>query len=653
MSKTADDLDALAKQFGGVTPDAAVDTADLDSLAKQFGGIGAPSSDSDVIITPPAASQHGATGTFTTPRPTAAQRIQQLEQNHPYLTAPETFATNVGQGAVEGAKGLLHGPVDVFNAATAIPKTKHEAEVMTLTGPAGLAINRLVIEPSVDNAKKAWDSIKNNPDHVQAAIDVVNAVPVVGPIASKLLEQARKGDIGKAVGEGAVYALAPEMTEAPEAAGHVQPFMDAIAKKAGEVSKDLTTQPATLATRGLQPSDLKFQKHVDAGLKEMKASEAKVGTIKDVPKALKGLESRTTHYNDQIAKLVQPQETVVVPGSATQMIASQINAIPEDIRLHDPDKYSALVNQIHMAHPNDYTIGELNSLRSGLGATQSSFYGKDTSGQLTMDAGVRAMDIARGQASRNLFYHALDNYGLGGGESAAEINSRIGSIIHMKDALEHNLNKSKSERLPLVQREVVRPFRRATGGALKGVDEHVAAAVRKTKELPAPVDMRIGKRVEGITGTPQDLIPMDRNPNNLLQPPRRTSSTIRPETYQTQIDAERLRRSAPPSTTAGEQQPLNVFPSPLGTEQFQNSRSMFEQTTPEEEYLTQIARQKLWSAGGSVPKVGTQYSLERGMAPTVMGVDQSKRPPRPKLSAAEAKTLIDEIKARVAAKSKK
>lgn len=594
------DLEDLLKQYGGSrdvteaatptppTSDSPSSPEDLEELLRQSGGYrvedNPDTSNPPVTITPdsPPPDEPWYNGYKQIPGAAA------IGIRGP-VKAVGQFATGVKDAAV----GIASTPIGIVKASMGAPQTPGEALAHATGGSMGLAAHRLLIEPTVENAKKAWESMHNihsNSDRVTAAIDAIRAIPIAGPQAAEMLERVRKGDTLGAVGEAATFAALPLGEDAAASVGSIPKALGEIAKKGWDYF-DTKIDPRSTATKGLNPADLKFQRHVGAGLSELNQGKIDLGVKRvDVPTGLKILDHRTDVNNKVINDLVKPQETVKVPGSGTLMRQQQIDAIPDDIK-HNPTEYQKVVDKVSAYHPEDYTIGELNKLRSELGATQSSFYGKDTSGALTMDAGTRAIDIARGNSARSMFYHAMDNYGLGGGVEAAETNSRIGSIIHMKDALEAKMNTSMAEKGSNLQTNVVRPFRRTVMRAeLKGVDEHLDAAVKAWDKTPVPVGKWLENRVKGTVGAQSDLLPLDRDPNALLQPPRRTSSTIKPSTYQVQVDAMRAARSLPPQDMSN----------------FSNSQGML-QTTPEEQYLNSKNLKSVWDS--STPSLGNQRAF--------------------------------------------
>lgn len=431
---------------------------------------------------------------------------------------------------VKGGKEIIQAALPSWRTAGHVVGATLGGAVGTPLGPAGMATG------AVAGASTA-ESLMQLGEHAIGE----------GPKTSE--ESMGKHTDALLVGVG---EAAPVLAEA-----HAQNASAYIRKFLGEIRSN----SKTLMTRALNPSDKMFQKHVEVGLDELRAAEKTIGEIADIPKAKRGLEVRSRIYNKQIAdEVVKPQATIVVPGSAKVMVDREIAAIPDNIRLTDPDKYTKLVQKIHESHTHDYTIGELNTLRSELAATQSAYYGKDVSGQLTMDAGVRATDIARGQASREQFYSGLDKYGLGGGEAAARLNSRIGSMIHYQDALQDSLNSSVAEQRNLIERaaykvnRLIRPVSSAIGDT-RTVNQNLALAIRRHTGSPQDVKITLEPRIKGITGEQPDLFPIQNRPTPkpveepvpiqydysnqrpLLDQPEQTSKGIGESGYQAQLDA--------------------------------------------------------------------------------------------------------------------
>jgi hypothetical protein len=270
----------------------------------------------------------------------------------------------------------------------------------------------------------------------------------------------------------------------------------------------------TLATRGLGPSDKTFQQHLPIALSELKEAEKVLGPAKNVPQFLRATKRQFGVNSAGIDEIVAPQRNIVTPLTVGRRLrGAQLAAIPKDIK---PAARDRLVNDIIERTPLRPKIGWLNQIRSETAATQSPFYGKDLSGQLTMEAGQRAVDIARGRASRELFYESLDKYGYGGGDAARTLNSRNGALIHFEDALRANANKSVATREPLPARvayrvgQAMRPGKTLEGfakGENRTVDQDLVTALRRWDKTPDPVSTKIEPPVTTVKGKAQELIP--------------------------------------------------------------------------------------------------------------------------------------------------
>lgn len=187
------------------------------------------------------------------------------------------------------------------------------------------------------------------------------------------------------------------------------------------------------------------QAKLGTGMSVLKDGEAITGKITtDVPTAIQNAKAAQNAIHEHVDSTIRGQESIKVPGSRQAQINAQIKALPETYRPGTKAYTRAVKNIIETVGPNDFTIGELNRLRKDLSATQSPYYGRDLQGQLTMEAGPRAADIARGNTIRQQFYDALNDNGLGGKEIVQEANRRLGALIELQDILNDPLVKNKA-----------------------------------------------------------------------------------------------------------------------------------------------------------------------------------------------------------------
>lgn len=226
------------------------------------------------------------------------------------------------------------------------------------------------------------------------------------------------------------------------------------------ISKAFVRSPETLMTRALGSSDASLQDRMPTIRGQLKEAEKVTGPINNVRK-LKSAADRqfrvnSTQYRTEI---IDPQRDVVVPNSRALDQMAQIDAIPPGI---PEEERAAITSEIQSQGNKDFTIGELDQLRSDLGKGQTPRYNKKLSGQLQEDPTSKTISTARDKFVRNMFYDSLDRYGLGGSDAARELNNRIGAMIHIQDAVKPRINPSVAEQRPLVERGI-RATVRATG----------------------------------------------------------------------------------------------------------------------------------------------------------------------------------------------
>lgn len=246
-------------------------------------------------------------------------------------------------------------------------------------------------------------------------------------------------------------------------------------------------RPSIELMRAVKPTEPGFHEIVPTVMSELKAD--KIAVPRNLPMARASIQRRITANNSMFDNLMRLQHNIVESGSRQAVANAEITAIPEDIRLNDPDKYARLVADAQSkANLPDYTRGQLNELRKDLNATNSPYYGKDLSGQITMDRGVRAMDMARGDTVRNLLYNSLDTSGAGMGDTAREINRRMGALIHFDDALRPRENeallqtgKSLASKAATPVKSVKEHFTDPT------IDQTIARTLARWKSTPEPI----------------------------------------------------------------------------------------------------------------------------------------------------------------------
>lgn len=388
----------------------------------------------------------GASGTWKTP-PTIIDRIS------PYLPSGRTAAQIIG--AVGG--GIAGAPL----------------------GPAGMIVGG-------GAGASIGESVSQLAEHITGS-----------PNAPKTSGEAALRHAG-ALAEGGFQGALPSVAEWH--GGHpLLPLLDQYATKAFNrvAPSAIKTSAQTFATRALGTDPI-LQRYMEDGLSELKIAEGTMGPMNSIPKAQNALRLRAAGYSDAINNdIISKQADIVVPGSAKKLAEDQIAEIPSDV---SPMQRRKMIRDINLSHPEDLSIGELNKLRSELAATQSPYYGKDLSGQLTMDAGTRAIDIARGNSAREQLYGALDTNGLGGGKEARYINGKIGSIINFQDALRAKSGTAVAQQETLQAkaaqklRKIISPVS-TLEGSNRTTEENLQMALKRWDKTPQPINPMLNDTV--------------------------------------------------------------------------------------------------------------------------------------------------------------
>jgi hypothetical protein len=142
-------------------------------------------------------TRHGATGSFEDVAPLdVAQRFQ---RDYPVLSSPLTALARFGKGAVESVTETAKG---IYSAATE-PRRPDE------TAPAGtLTAKRLIVDPMREQQRKSAEA-----DTGLEAFGhgLAGVIPVIGPMAAGLTEQAVGGELPEALGGLALGAISPQL----------------------------------------------------------------------------------------------------------------------------------------------------------------------------------------------------------------------------------------------------------------------------------------------------------------------------------------------------------------------------------------------------------------------------------------------------------
>lgn len=129
--------------------------------------------------------------------------------------APPLPQTGFFAGVRQGASDVGGMPLDIAKSVTAAPQTTGESFLAKiLPGNAALAAKRLIVDPMNAEAQKAQELQAQGKPYVGHAI--ASGIPLIGPFAAALGEQAGTGDVSGAAGRGLINWLAMKAAGSPE-----------------------------------------------------------------------------------------------------------------------------------------------------------------------------------------------------------------------------------------------------------------------------------------------------------------------------------------------------------------------------------------------------------------------------------------------------
>lgn len=436
---------------------------------------------------------HGASGSW-------APEVSPAEQAVRTIIGP---LANFGKNAAEGLGGVVHTPIDLAHAAgmNTPPTNGQEQNAATIGGGLGLLTHRLIIQPTLDNAKAWWSQISGSTDSTAAerVANLMGTIPVGGPIIKSLIDQARKGDVSGAAGRAAGMYLGGKAIEG--VSGKIlKPGEDTAGSTVDSIKNAVSSRAAYAQPRPL--INMTPEGHLQTALKPdldpegltlagqmLKEGEARIGKpVKDVDTA-KAAEK--AQFQEELMptrrSIIDPQKEVTVPGSKEELIQAKIKAIPADIRPGTPE-YQAAVKRAKLSVPKDLTIGELEQINSSLNSQNRALHTAQFGTALSkLENTNAAMDAAAEQTTRQLMERGMEENGLGGADRLKDVNKRIGVGIKLRNSIDAMESQARTEAaLPHFRRLTANPVtdylkNKAT------VNEGIANAMRKWTSKADPI----------------------------------------------------------------------------------------------------------------------------------------------------------------------
>src|SRR5271157_3754369 len=164
----------------------------------------------------------------------AVRSVDQVFQTaKDYYTPPSgsSLPEQLIEGGMRGVIGLAQFPVQAIEAGVMPAQTPEEAVVSAASGgsPVGLMAKRLGYDPQAQMYQIAKERAQQGRVSESMGYSAAAAIPFFGPIGASGGETAGKGDIAGALGETAMYLLAPEMIKGARAELARTPFDHALA----------------------------------------------------------------------------------------------------------------------------------------------------------------------------------------------------------------------------------------------------------------------------------------------------------------------------------------------------------------------------------------------------------------------------------------
>lgn len=421
---------------------------------------------------------------------------------------PIGTAGEVLKGAATGVKNIISAPFQL----AAPPQSMTEA----LLPPGGLFLKR-TLEPQLAEYEKS-KAATTTPEilgHAAAA-----AVPMFGPLAAHLGEVAGAGDVGKALGEGLIYAAAPEITKG--IGKSVTEFQAARQPK-------LDMAASNKITRVLQPSnkDFTFEASRDRAIPEI-AQQAQLE--RGDPKAVKSVGDFVDLGKNALERLRAQYEQFVAPFRPAITVdgAPIANAIRKTVTrkmlLDNPSAAQAVLEKANR-YDKTLSLAEAEDLLERTNNDLAPYYRKDRMNQATQaEHQTAASDLAIAKNLRRQIYERTDAMA---GKGVAEVQQRYGALkdmIRYAEPLSLDIARygkggmadiaaegaadvaagaiySKSAAMVKAGRGLARMFR-------GGPDEMIAAAFKRLgPNVKATTPAPVMKPIRGLLGKGATLVP--------------------------------------------------------------------------------------------------------------------------------------------------
>jgi hypothetical protein len=446
-----------------------------DVPAKKSGGTATATADGDWEDVSPK-------GTSASAKPTVAKmqpptRFEQENTAKPYYGfTPGNIASNVW----EGAKGLVKsGAGALYDTTLGEPTDSGEMEhglggLIGLNAKgefsplqrAGAITRKYITDPMATEINKAQDESAHG--HTLGTIGHYGAaaIPLVGPWAASLGEQAGTGDIGGAVGQAAGTIGAGEML--PKIAEHAPAIADKIVRGTPitEAGKIEAAKQQALTVKKPSMTETEYSQKVTNALPDLqKIAQDNKGQIKTPRQAVQAINNRISQMeapiskhveslNNSPAEMVHPDEYQNAIGSA---IDQELSKKPGSYKPAEIEKAKQSVMNFVGDQPK--SLQEIEGNRRRLNQDADAYYNTDTAGKRAIDVSDATAVAQRAAVNkiRSMLYGDDANPGLleKAGVTAVEqagqqmpmrdFRNKVGNLLDVRDHFEDAITKAEAE----------------------------------------------------------------------------------------------------------------------------------------------------------------------------------------------------------------
>lgn len=364
--------------------------------------------------------------------------------------------SNVAKNVWEGAKGIIGGTYEIAKDLVNNPNWVQGDDS---------TFHKFIKAPSDEQVKKASAALEAG-NHVEAAGHILaSALPLVGPWAAGLGEQAGKGDIGGAVGQGvgtvvggAAQAKALQLASrgikagVPKAAALVKTGTTGAIEAVGA---QVAPEPHELMTRAVKPTagNTEFDTAIQTAMPELKAAETDIGRpVRGVTDALEATSAaKKKVWAEYQAKLDQAKAVDAGPLQTRDPQTGQLRPVTHEPTINGNDIADAMeasvtkrqaqlnpglaerVKKAAATYRRPMTLDEAEDFLQDANNELHSYYAKNKVGRRAAAADPEtASTVAEAEQLRNSLYSKLDELT---GEGAADIKKRYGALSNVENEL--------------------------------------------------------------------------------------------------------------------------------------------------------------------------------------------------------------------------